>query len=62
MNKSFFANIISLFRYFRHFFAWWIFPFARWGLLFASLYVRNSPAIMLNICEPGAPIRQCSFL
>ena len=37
------------------------FFFAKWGLLFASLYVRKSPAVLLNLGDPIAPLHMvCS--
>ena len=56
MNKFFFANKIRLFANFRRFFAKWGLFFAKWGLLFASLYVRKSPAFLLNLGHPIAPL------
>ena len=43
------------------FFARWGFFFARWGFFFASLYVRKSPAILLNLGDPSAQLHQCIF-
>ena len=57
MNKFFFANKIHRFANFRRFFAKWGLFFAKWGLLFASLYVRKSPAVLLNLGHPIAPLR-----
>ena len=31
--------------------------FAKWGLFFASLYVHKSPAVLLNLGHPIAPLR-----
>ena len=57
MNKTFFANKIR-------FFAKWGLFFAKWGLLFAGLYVRKSPAVLLNLGDPIIMIAQlhhCRF-
>ena len=56
MNKFFFANKIRLFANFRRFFAKRGLFFAKWGLLFAKLYVRKSPAFLLNLGHPIAPL------
>ena len=57
MNNKNFANKIRLFANFRRFFAKWGLFFAEWGLLFAKLYVRKSPAFLLNLGHPIAPLR-----
>ena len=56
-NYFFFANTIRFFANFGHFFAKWGLFFAKWGLFFASLYVRKSPAVLLNLGRPIAPLR-----
>ena len=56
MNKKIFANKIRFFANFRCFFAKWGLFFAKWGLLFASLYVCKSPAVLLNLGHPIAPL------
>ena len=56
MNKFFFANKIRFFANSRCFFAKWGLFFAKWGLLFASLYVRKSQAVLLNLGHPIAPL------
>ena len=56
MNKKNFANKIHLFTNFRRFFAKWGLFFAKWGLLFARLDVRKSPAVLLNLGHPIAPL------
>ena len=56
MNKFFFANKIHFFANFRRFFTKWGLFFAKWGLLFARLYVRKSPAVLLNLGHPIAPL------
>ena len=35
--------------------------FAKWGLTFASLYVRKSPAVLLDLGDPIAPLHHCRF-
>ena len=64
-NKFFFAKLRrqqnSLFRQFRRFFAKWGLFFAKWGLFFASLYVRKSPAVLMNLGDPIAPLHHCRF-
>ena len=55
-NYFFFANKIRFFANFGHFFAKWGLFFAKWGLFFASLYVRKSPAVLLNLGHPIAPL------
>ena len=56
-NHFFFANKIRFFANCGHFFAKWGLFFAKWGLFFASLYVRKSPAVLLNLGHPIAPLR-----
>ena len=51
----------TFFGQFRSFFAKWGLFFAKWGLLFASLYVRKSPAVLLNLGDPIAPLHHCRF-
>ena len=57
MNNFFFANKIRFFANFGCFFTKWGLFFAKWGLFFASLYVRKSPAVLLNLGHPIAPLR-----
>ena len=57
MNKKNFANTIRFFANLGCFFAKWGLFFAKWGLFFASLYVRKSPAVLLNLGHPIAPLR-----
>ena len=63
MNKNIFANKIHLFANFPCFFAKRGLFFAKWGpsLLFARLYVRKSPAVLLNLGDPMAPLHHYRF-
>ena len=58
---NFFRQQNSLFRQFPRFFANRDLFFAKWGLLFASLYVRKSPAVLLNLGDLIAPLHHCRF-
>ena len=51
----------SLFRQLSHFLAKRGLFFAKWGLLFASLYVRKSPAVLLDLGDPIALLHHCLF-
>ena len=53
----FFRQHNSLFRQLCCFFAKWGLFFAKWGLFFASLYVHKSPAVLLKLGHPMAPLR-----
>ena len=35
--------------------------FAKWGRLFASLYVCKSPTVLMNLGDPIAPLHHCRF-
>ena len=59
-NEYFFFHLQnSLFSPILSFFAKWGLFFAKWGLLFTSLYVHKSPAVLLNLGNPIAPLHHC---